>query len=360
MVIRNIGQDKGFGPPLDPLPSRRCRGVAFAGGACRTGVGANAGLRRRGGRRPSDRGDETGSRGRRRRTGHLRVEADRDRRRDVEGGRLSRHRLSGIDALRRARLLRAGARRARTARHGIRQGPVAGGRPAVDAVRPIRGRHRRAALQGRTDGGRVGGRRRLGLWRSGCRKRQRSPRCRSRCAEARCPRPVLRATSHRRGRAGRRPVPGAYLRRRRRSRRQPQRRGDPAGDRQRSVFSPTGRFIVLRTDEEQVADIYDLVAERRVGQFPEHRHVLESRRQFFSISTRNGPARCRSCARCMDVAKPSRRRRGSPCSTSSGWRTRPFSPKARYTAASTPTARISIRARAAPPSRRAAKEAAVS
>ena len=33
------------------------------------------------------------------------------------------------------------------------------------------------------------------------------------------------------------------------------------------VFSPTGRFIVLRTDEEQVADIYDLVAERRVGRF---------------------------------------------------------------------------------------------
>lgn len=33
------------------------------------------------------------------------------------------------------------------------------------------------------------------------------------------------------------------------------------------VFSPTGRFIALRTDEEQVADIYDLVAERRVGRF---------------------------------------------------------------------------------------------
>ncbi|HHZ10852.1 MAG TPA: hypothetical protein GX405_18955, partial [Rhizobiales bacterium] len=33
------------------------------------------------------------------------------------------------------------------------------------------------------------------------------------------------------------------------------------------VFSPTGRFIALRTDEEQVADVYDLVAERRVGRF---------------------------------------------------------------------------------------------
>ncbi len=33
------------------------------------------------------------------------------------------------------------------------------------------------------------------------------------------------------------------------------------------VFSPTGRFIALRTDEDQVADIYDLVAERRVGRF---------------------------------------------------------------------------------------------
>lgn len=33
------------------------------------------------------------------------------------------------------------------------------------------------------------------------------------------------------------------------------------------VFSPTGRFIALRADEEQVADIYDLVTERRLGRF---------------------------------------------------------------------------------------------
>ncbi|KAB2957861.1 MAG: hypothetical protein F9K19_01225 [Rhizobiaceae bacterium] len=33
------------------------------------------------------------------------------------------------------------------------------------------------------------------------------------------------------------------------------------------VFSPTGRFIALRTNEDQVADIYDLVAERRIGRF---------------------------------------------------------------------------------------------
>lgn len=33
------------------------------------------------------------------------------------------------------------------------------------------------------------------------------------------------------------------------------------------VFSPTGRFIVLQTDEEQVSDVYDLVAERRIGRF---------------------------------------------------------------------------------------------
>lgn len=33
------------------------------------------------------------------------------------------------------------------------------------------------------------------------------------------------------------------------------------------VFSPTGRFIALATDEDQVADIYDLVAERRLGRF---------------------------------------------------------------------------------------------
>lgn len=33
------------------------------------------------------------------------------------------------------------------------------------------------------------------------------------------------------------------------------------------VFSPTGRFIALRTDEEQIADIYDLIAERRIGRF---------------------------------------------------------------------------------------------
>lgn len=33
------------------------------------------------------------------------------------------------------------------------------------------------------------------------------------------------------------------------------------------VFSPTGRFLVLTTDEAQFVDVYDLVAERRVGRF---------------------------------------------------------------------------------------------
>lgn len=33
------------------------------------------------------------------------------------------------------------------------------------------------------------------------------------------------------------------------------------------VFSPTGRFLTLRTGEAQVADVFDLVAERRVGRF---------------------------------------------------------------------------------------------
>lgn len=33
------------------------------------------------------------------------------------------------------------------------------------------------------------------------------------------------------------------------------------------VFSPTGRFLAVQTGEEQVLDIYDLVAERRLGRF---------------------------------------------------------------------------------------------